>query len=266
MGDLPSPSHPPAEHPSTEESAAFAVDSILFDLDGTLVDTTDLIFQSYQHAFERVLGLAVSTESLLLGYGQPLIEAFPAILNRYGGGPVDAERRSELIDRLIQTYRAFNVEHHDRLIREFPGVRETLPMLRERGYRLGLVTSKSRGIAERGLQVAGLAALFDTQVFFEDTTRHKPHPDPLLLALDRLGLRAAPHRAMYVGDSTHDLIAGRAAGVRTAAALWGPFPEESLRALGPDYLFGSIEAVLVMGGPDLTPSPPSLTGKGEPDA
>lgn len=172
---------------------------------------------------------------LFLGYGQPLPEAFGSILAHRGVDLPPAEHAA-LIDRLIRSYREFNVANHDLLAREFPNIRPALGELEHRGYVLGLVTSKGREIATRGLRLLGLDDAFQTTVFMEDSQRHKPHPDPLWVALDRLGFRDRPRTALYVGDSTHDLQAGRAAGVQTAAALWGPFPPESLAAKEPDYL------------------------------
>jgi pyrophosphatase PpaX len=231
----------PFERLST--AAAVPYVAVLFDLDGTLIDTTDLIFQSYQHALTSVLDRPATTEELLLGYGQPLYAAFAAILD---GRQVEgsAEERLFLVDRLIGHYREFNVARHDFLAREFSGVRETLAELDQRGYPLGLVTSKTRAIGERGLRLIGVDGFFRTAVYMDDTNRHKPNPDPLWLALDRLGLRDRADQVLYVGDSTHDLQAGRVAGVHTAAALWGPFPPESLHALKPDHALAKIEDLL----------------------
>lgn len=208
---------------------------VLFDLDGTLIDTTDLISRSYQHALTSVLGQPMAPDELYLGYGQPLPEAFSSILAHRKTVPGGSEHLA-LIDRLIATYREFNVANHDLLAREFPDVRPILGELRRRGYVLGLVTSKGREIATRGLRLLRLDGAFQTTVFMEDSERHKPHPDPLWIALERLNSRDHPRSALYIGDSTHDLRAGRAAGVQTAGALWGPFPPESLIAEAPDYL------------------------------
>jgi pyrophosphatase PpaX len=219
--------------------------AVLFDLDGTLIDTTDLIFQSYQHALADVLDPVVTTGELLLGYGQPLYAGFNTILDARDF--CDAlESRQSLVDRLVRRYREYNVAQHDLLAHEFSGVRDTLAELARRGYPVGLVTSKSRSIGERGLRLIGVEGAFRTAVYMEDTERHKPHPDPLWLALDRLELRDCASEVLYVGDSTHDLQAGRAAGLRTAAALWGPFPPDSLFALEPDHALTSIEELLVL--------------------
>ncbi len=229
----------------SDRRAKGQISCILFDLDGTLIDTTDLIYQSYQHALSSVLGEAMTRDELFIGYGQPLPEAFASILAHRNVRLTDQER-SRLIDRLIVSYREFNVAHHDVLAREFPGVRSTLTELQHRGFPLGLVTSKARGIAERGLRLTGLDDLFETAVFMEDSERHKPHPDPIWIALHRLGYRDQPARALYVGDSTHDLQAGRAAGTRTAGVLWGPFPPDSLAAEKPDYLLASAGDLLAL--------------------
>jgi pyrophosphatase PpaX len=110
---------------------------------------------------------------------------------------------------------------------------ETLAWARAQGYPTAIVTSKGRGMTARSLQHVGLAESFDTVVTFEETERHKPLPDPVWLALERLGAR--PESALFVGDSPHDMHAGRAAGVTTAAALWGPFSRDELAVAAPDH-------------------------------
>ena len=106
--------------------------------------------------------------------------------------------------------------------------------LRDRGYALGVVTSKSREFAQRGLRLCALWEFMDVFVSMDDSSRHKPHPEPLLLALERL--QVAPEHAVYVGDSRHDMQAARAAGIATVAALWGPVPRRELELENPDVL------------------------------
>jgi pyrophosphatase PpaX len=127
----------------------------------------------------------------------------------------------------------YNLEQHDALVRPYDGIVNAVRDLKEEGKRLGLVTSKVRSGAVRGLQAAGLEPAFDVIVGADDVRHPKPHPEPVLAALNRLG--AQPGEAVFIGDSRHDLESGRAAGVKTAAALWGPFDRSHLADLEPDY-------------------------------
>src|SRR5207249_5736399 len=137
------------------------------------------------------------------------------------------------IEAMVATYRAYNLAHHDELVRPYAGVVEAVLALRDRGKSLGLVTSKMRSGALRGLRVAGLEDAFRVIVGADEVTHPKPHPEPVLMALERLSAPAAG--AVFVGDSRHDLECGRAAGVKTAAVLWGPFDRAHLADLEPDY-------------------------------
>jgi pyrophosphatase PpaX len=203
---------------------------ILFDLDGTLVDTTELILQSFAHAFDvHFPGRLPTRDALVATFGRSL----PATLREMADaeGAADAEATGTA---MLETYRAFQRLHHDTLIQPFPGVSEMLAALAARGHRLGLVTSKMEGFARRGLRLFGLEGRFEIGIFHDDTPRHKPLPDPLLLAAARAGV--PPPDVTYVGDSTHDIVAGRAAGMRTVGVLWGPFPRAVLESERPDHL------------------------------
>jgi pyrophosphatase PpaX len=195
--------------------------TLLFDLDGTLLDSVRLILDSYHHTTE-VHGLPRRSDAeWLAGLGTPLRVQFAP----YADTP---ERMAEL----IATYREYNLGHHDARVSAYPGVPEAIRAVRTRGVRLGLVTSKNRSGAERGLRVIGLAGHFEVIVGADDVENPKPHPEPVLRALDQMGVSAA--KAIYIGDSTHDMESGRAAGVRTAAVLWGPFRREQLVHTAPD--------------------------------
>lgn len=196
--------------------------TVLFDLDGTLIDSIELIQRSKQHAFES-RGLAAPDDREWLGYiGTPL----RAMFGHYTDD--DAE-----VDRFIAAYREYQLVNHDRLVSAYDGAGQALAALRDGGHRVGIVTSKSVELSERGLAHVGLLEFVDTIVGFDSLERHKPDPAPVHLALDRLGGR--PERAMFVGDSLHDMYAGRGAGVATVAALWGPFTEAELAPAQPSY-------------------------------
>jgi pyrophosphatase PpaX len=194
----------------------------LFDLDGTLIDSIELILDSARHAFaERTEGVPDDAE-WLTGVGIPLATMF----RRYARDEAD-------VDALIARYREYQLEHHDRLTRCYDQVVETVDFLRAAGHPCAIVTSKTEWLARRGLDHVGLARHFDVIVGCDSCQRHKPDPEPVLLALDRLGYQ--PQDAVFVGDSVHDMLAGNAAGVTTIAALWGPFGREDLAAARPAH-------------------------------
>lgn len=215
--------------------------AILFDLDGTLIDTTNLILRCFDHSWQTVCGLTHPREALLETFGIPLREAMIKLACE-SSEPlptvVETSARTKLIERLLTEYRCFTVANHDRMVCAFDGVAEVLNALRSRGYLIGVVTSKSRELALRGLRVCGLEPLIDESVFLEDTSSHKPGPEPILLALERM--KVAVSSAAYVGDSRHDIIAGRRAGVRTVAAGWGPAGRAELEMEAPDYFAESV--------------------------
>jgi pyrophosphatase PpaX len=215
---------------SLEERVA-AVEGVLFDLDGTLIDTVELILASARHATEAVLGAALPDDVLRHNIGIPL----RVQMGEYAPGHVD---------ELLAAYREHNDRVHDDLIREYPGTEGALAELRDAGYRMGIVTSKSRLVAERGIDFFGLGGFFEAVVGFEDTTIHKPQGEPVLEGARRLGV--AVDRCVYVGDSPHDMAAGKAARAITVAAMWGPFPDRVLGP-GPEYAIqrlGDLTALL----------------------
>jgi pyrophosphatase PpaX len=194
--------------------------AVLFDLDGTLIDSIELILNSAKHAFRDREGHIPSDAEWLTGVGIPLATMF----KRYArdGGEVDT---------LIEKYREYQLANHDRLVRCYDQVVDTVDALRTAGHPLGIVTSKTGWLAQRGLDNVGLGSHFDVIVGCDTCDLHKPDPGPVLFALDRLGY--PPNEAVFVGDSIYDIQAGNAAGVITIAALWGPFSREDLVASSP---------------------------------
>ena len=218
--------------------------AILFDLDGTLIDTTRLILYCFNHAWQTICGQTHPPEVFISTMGIPLKDAMHRLLGATEGMQLEQIgelRTAGFVESLVREYRACNASNHDRLARPFPAIKPVMTSLRERGYAMGVVTSKSRQFAERGLRLCGLWEFVDVFVSMDDTSRHKPHPEPLLLALERLQID--PQHAVYVGDSRHDMQAGRAAGLRTVAALWGPVPRAELELENPDVLAESPEAL-----------------------
>jgi pyrophosphatase PpaX len=203
----------------------------LFDFDGTLVDTTDLIYQSMRHATGEVLGREISRDVLMANVGQPLPRQMELL-------------SAEHAEALLNSYRLHNEENHDALIKEFPGVEESLARLKAAGVRVGVVTSKRRFSVDMALKnFPGLGNVVDQWVTMEDTTEHKPRPEPLLKGLELLG-NVPREQAAYVGDSPFDVAAAKAAGVESVAVSWGAFSEDALRAAEPDHLVPDLDAAV----------------------
>jgi pyrophosphatase PpaX len=152
-----------------------------------------------------------------------------------------------VVEAMLHTYREYNREHHDALVKEFPGARRVVESLHWLGVSLGVVTSKLGSSARRGLAVCGMEEMFSVVVGMEDVERHKPDPAPVLLALERLGADAA--ETIFIGDSPHDLAAGRAAGVSTGAALWGPIARALLEPFEPDFWLTRPDDIVTLESP-----------------
>ncbi|HEU0297861.1 MAG TPA: HAD-IA family hydrolase [Longimicrobium sp.] len=205
--------------------------AVLYDFDGTLADSTELVMRCYRHTMQTHLGHCPPDEEWLRGFGTTL----ESQMVRFARDPAQVEA-------MLDTYRTHQNELTDALMRPFPGAVETVAELERRGYRLAIVTSRRRRATLRGMELCGLVSHFDVIVTPEDVTEAKPHPEPVLFALKRLGV--APAEALFVGDSPHDVAAGRAAGTRTAGALWGPFPRAALETARPDALLTMQQDVL----------------------
>jgi pyrophosphatase PpaX len=183
---------------------------VLFDLDGTVVDSGGIILASMRHATRTVLGREFSDDELLANVGGPGLEAQMAAL-----GPGS-------MAELVRVYREHNEPLHETLV-GFDGIEATLETLRARGHRLGIVTAKRRPTVELAFAQLPLAHLFETVVGGDETDRHKPDPAPLRLALERLGAEASD--AAYVGDSPYDMGAARAGGLYAVGVTWGGIHE-----------------------------------------
>ncbi|HLA82159.1 MAG TPA: HAD-IA family hydrolase [Thermoleophilia bacterium] len=199
--------------------------AVVFDLDGTIVDSVELIVVSFQHAIREVLGREAGREEAIANVGRPLKEQMIML-------------SPEHADELVATYREFNHREHDRMLTLYDGILSLLHTLQVRGVKLGLVTSKSRYTTQMAFDLTGIESYFDAAVCADESPRNKPSPDPIMLCLEQLGV--SPGNAAYVGDSPADIQAAKAAGVDSIAVTWGVFPEEALVAEKPDKLVHTI--------------------------
>jgi pyrophosphatase PpaX len=195
--------------------------ALLFDLDGTLVDSVELILSSGRHAFIDFAGRPPTDDEWRAGIGRPLRAMFR-----------DHTADETEVERLVARYREFQTIHHDALVTAYEGVVETILALTRAGHAMALVTSKGEVMAVRALELVGLAEAFHVIVGMESCERHKPHPEPVQRALALLG--AAPEQALFVGDSSHDVECGRAAGVYTVGVTWGALRREEMERCGAD--------------------------------
>lgn len=206
--------------------------AVLFDLDGTLVDSIGLLVASMQYAYEGRARRPEVAEWVRL-IGTPLDD----MLGLWADGPKDVEL-------LRARYREYQIAQHDAMTTAYPGTVETIRALHAEGHALAVVTSKLEVGARRSLKFIGVEDCFRAVVGIDHTTRHKPDPEPVHHALRLLGL--PPSRAVFIGDSTHDMHAGRAAGVVTAAATWGPYSREELLPTQPDHWLEAMPEVPVL--------------------
>jgi pyrophosphatase PpaX len=205
---------------------------VLFDLDGTVIDSGGIILASMRHATREVLGREYADEELMQTVGGPGLEAQMRAF--------DPER----VDELVTVYRAHNEPLHEELVC-CAGMENALGRLHAEGRRLGVVTAKRRATVELAFAHVPLAHLFDVIVGGDETERHKPDPEPLLLAAERLG--AAPAETAYVGDSPFDIRAAKAAGMFAVAVTWGRIHERArLEREHPDAIVDTAEELLAV--------------------
>jgi pyrophosphatase PpaX len=194
--------------------------AVLFDLDGTLIDSIGLLLASVKHTFAGREGRAPTEEEWIAGIGTPLSEQ----LRPFVESDEDAEA-------LVARYRTYQRQHHDKLTPPYEGALETLEQLYSWGHPMGVVTSKSNEMMERGLRHTGMDVYMKTMIGCDSCMLHKPDPFPVQMAMSELGYEA--HETVFVGDSPHDIASGNGAGVTTIAALWGPFSKSQLALYKP---------------------------------
>lgn len=211
------------------------INTILFDLDGTLINTNELIIASFLHTLNKFYPDQYKREHVIPFMGPTLTESFSS---------VDAEK----VDELITEYRRFNMEMHDEFVEEYETVYETVETLHKKGYKIGIVTTKARNVVEMGLNFSRLKQFFNTVVTIDDVQNAKPHPEPIQLALKKLN--AAPEETIMVGDNYHDIEGGKNAGTKTAGVAWSLKGKEFLATYHPDYMLEKMSDILSILGID----------------
>ncbi|MBB6217612.1 pyrophosphatase PpaX [Anaerosolibacter carboniphilus] len=202
---------------------------ILFDLDGTLLDTNNLIIESFQHTYRQHLNKEVTREYILESFGEIL--------------RITLEREcKDCVEEAIETYRRYQIENFDRLITIHTGVKEVVKSLYEQGYKLAVVTSRLNESALRGLKHFHLESYFECMIGADDTDRHKPDPTPARMALEAMG--GTPEEAIMIGDSPFDIQCAQNAGIISAVVSWSALPPEIYMVHKPDYVIDSMEELV----------------------
>lgn len=205
------------------------INTVLFDFDGTIMNTNNVIIQSWQHTFRTVEGKERPIEEIVKTFGEPLAITMKKVL------PQIPEEEG------IAIYRGYHFDKFAELITVFPGVLELLGDLKEKEYKVGLVTSRLWNTTKIGLEKFDMGKYFDTIVTCDDTNKHKPDPEPVNIALERLN--AKPPEAIMLGDSMFDILCARNAGVRAALVGWAlaVSDEEKIGANAPDHILERAE-------------------------
>ncbi len=202
------------------------IKTILFDLDGTLLNTNKLILESFKYSFRKRPDLVMPDELMFYSFfGRPLKEAYEIMTPGKSSS-------------MIALFREYNLSHHDEMVTLFPGVAETIPQLAEQGYQLAIVTSKMKKTVLRGLNLFDLEKYFSAIVAEEDTINHKPLPEPVFKALDLLDCKA--DRALMIGDSVSDIASARNARVASVLVAWSNLPEDQLIKARPDFYLSTM--------------------------
>ena len=203
--------------------------AILFDLDGTLLDTNELIVKSFQHTIAVHEQRELDAEIIRAFFGKTA----KALLEFLA---------PDKVEEMTTTYRAYQSAHHDEWAKIFVGVREVIQEFYDAGMLLGIVTSKKNATAMRGLKLFDLDKYFTVVISAEQCQHTKPHPEPVQLALTKLGL--APQDCLMVGDSPFDILSGRGACVETVAVRWSEVPWPDVMAAEPDYIINTMAELI----------------------
>ncbi|MFH5835450.1 pyrophosphatase PpaX [Proteiniclasticum sp. C24MP] len=205
------------------------IEAVLFDLDGTVANTNELIYESFRRLFYDKMKLEVPDEEIYSLFGEPLENS----LKKYTKSPQE----------LLPFFREFNESNHDRMIRSFEGVEEALIMLKEKGLKLGIVTSKRAGMARRSLEALGLTDYFEVLITPESTDKHKPEPEPLYKACELLG-GIDPKNTIMVGDASYDILCGNRAGATSVAVSYSMIHPDTIKRAQPHYMVDDLRELV----------------------
>jgi pyrophosphatase PpaX len=218
------------------EKTSVSASTVLFDFDGTIMNTNDLIIDSWQHTYRTIEGREGDKEAIVRTFGEPLLKsmekAFPQVPP----------------EKAVEIYRNYHLDSFGDRITLFPGMKELIEELYHQGVKLGLVTSRMRATTDEAMTKYGIGSFFQSVVTWDDTHKHKPDPEPVYIALRKL--KSQPEESIMVGDSMYDILCARNAGVRSVLVGWAlaVTEEEKNGPQGPDYFINEPSDILKMLG------------------
>jgi len=212
------------------------LEAVIFDLDGTLVDTPKVIVETALAALDGRARSMPEPQAIRATIGLPLSVAFSGLLGLPEGSP----EVEEVVREYRRLWRGNVIPRSAELL--YPSVAEGVQLLHDLRLRLAVATSKARSGAVMQLEAAGIAKHFDVIAGYDSVERPKPDPQMALHVLERLA--AAPQRSVVVGDTTHDLLMAHGAGLRAVAVTYGAHDEATLRTESPEWLAGDFAEVV----------------------
>lgn len=206
----------------------------LLDLDGTIVDTHSFLFDAFRHAVEPFVTRLPTDEEVVATFGPAEPECIARYLRRAESEGFAKVTAAESAAKAAKRFFTFYEEGHNQ-VRAFPGMLDLIRDAAAADRAVGVFTGKGRRGAEYTLSQLGLwpKGAVSCLVSSDDVVCAKPHPEGVQQALEQMG--AAKEEMLFVGDAPADIQAGQAAGVATAAALWGCFDKEATLRLKPTY-------------------------------
>lgn len=208
--------------------------TMLFDLDGTILDTNELIITSFLESLKGTVPAGFGREHIIPSMGEPLVDQ----LMRFSG--------LADVNHLVNAYREVNLRLHDEYVKPFEHVKEVLEQLYRNGIKLGVVTTKMRLTTEKGLKFVGIHPYMDAIITIDDVVNAKPHPEPVLKAMELIG--ADPATTLMLGDSTVDIKSAVAAGATAVGVAWSLKGGQILRDAGADYVIDDMRELLAFAG------------------
>jgi len=215
-------------------TASRKIEAVLFDLDGTIIDTNELIIESFLHALKGIVPESFGRTHIIPSMGEPLTKQ----LQQFSG--------RQDVEELTRLYREYNHMRHDEMVSLFPGVAEAILALHQAGIKIGIVTTKMRASSIRALELLGVYKYVDTLVGLDDVEHAKPHPEPVAKAIAALQVDAAA--TFMVGDSSVDMQSAVAAGAVPIGVAWSLKGTDLLSEYGAEHILHDMNELLTLCG------------------